>query len=102
MLIFPSQWVNRFKLVMICSEMNRLNLVLLIPNIMPGFKLFDHKHKIDEGAVRIAAMEKTHFEVTHFVNVAEIQKDPKAIERIFPAPLCPIILQKAGASLKSI
>jgi len=47
-------------------------------------------------------MEKTHFEVTHFVNVAEIQKDPKAIERIFPAALCPIILQKAGASLKSI
>jgi len=52
---------------------------------------------ITKGAVRVAAIEKTHFEVTHFVSVDEIQKNPDRLHLIFPRVLVPSILSAAGA-----
>lgn len=46
-----------------------------------------------EGAVRVAAIEKTQFEVTHFVARNEIEST--AIEKIFPQALLPAIRKRA-------
>ena len=52
---------------------------------------------ITEGAVRVEAIEKKRFEVTHFVSKEEIQKQPEQITSIFPKLLIPSILSAAGA-----
>jgi len=39
---------------------------------------------IDQGAVRVAAVEKKHFEVTDFVSEADIRDAPVILDRIFP------------------
>src|SRR5438094_2630353 len=39
---------------------------------------------IDQGAVRVAAVEKKHFDVTDFVSEADIKDAPLILDRIFP------------------
>ena len=52
---------------------------------------------ITKGAVRVAAIEKTHFEITHFISEEEIHKNPDRLKLIFPSVLVPTILSAAGA-----
>ena len=49
---------------------------------------------IDEGAVRLAAIEKKYFTVTDFLSIAEIKSNPRAISKIFPRPVCDKIMAK--------
>jgi len=51
---------------------------------------------IDSGAVRVAAIEKTHIEVTNFIPKKQIEQNPRSIESIFPLSLCDNIRLKAG------
>jgi hypothetical protein len=46
----------------------------------------------NRGAVRLAAVEKEHFEVTDFVSEAAIRNDPKGIYSVFPAAVCEKIM----------
>ena len=49
-----------------------------------------------EGAVRLAAVEKQGFDVTHFFSKKEILEEPTKIGRIFPAALVPLITELAA------
>jgi hypothetical protein len=51
---------------------------------------------VDEGAIRLAAIEKTRFEMTHFLRKAAIQADPAAVERVFPKALADDIRRRAA------
>ncbi|WIT12170.1 hypothetical protein PFX98_00780 [Paucibacter sediminis] len=51
----------------------------------------------NEGAVRVAAVERTHFDVTDFLSKSNIQANPSEVGGIFPAALVPAILELAGA-----
>lgn len=53
--------------------------------------ILDGKNKVDEGAIRVAAIEKERFEVTHFLKRSEINDN---IYSIFPAPVSEIIKNK--------
>ena len=48
------------------------------------------------GAVRVAAIDKTRFEVFDFISSKQIQADPSQVQQVFPALLVPSILAKAG------
>lgn len=50
---------------------------------------------LSEGAVRVAAIEQSRFEVTHFAQIDAIRRDPEALKSVFPAALVPLIVQKA-------
>ena len=50
-----------------------------------------------EGAVRVAAIDKTRFEILHFAATADIARNPDGLASIFPAALIPLIQAKAGA-----
>jgi hypothetical protein len=41
-----------------------------------------------EGAVRVAAMDRTRFEVTDFLARATLDADPSAAVQVFPAAVC--------------
>ena len=45
-----------------------------------------------EGVVRLAAINRERFDVTHFVSRSEIQGKPETVKAIFPARLVPAIL----------
>jgi hypothetical protein len=51
-----------------------------------------------EGAVRVAAIEETHFEVTDFLTSDQIRTNSGSVATIFPAPLVSDMLQRAARS----
>jgi hypothetical protein len=55
---------------------------------------------VREGAVRLAAIEKTHFEITHFIASSEIVSNPSQLDAVFPPPVVVAILEKAHVSSK--
>jgi len=53
---------------------------------------------LTEGAARIAAIQRTRFEITHFIPSQEIKSNPSEVGSTFPAPLVPEVLSLAGAT----
>lgn len=60
-------------------------------------RIFAGSEVIDEGAVRVAALERTHFEILNFLPQANIKAQPSQVGVIFPALLVEKILARAGA-----
>ncbi len=50
-----------------------------------------------EGAVRVAAIQRARFEVTDFLSVASIRAKPNEVGAVFPAALVPAIQERAAA-----
>ena len=42
---------------------------------------------IDQGAVKVAAIEKTHFTVLNYLAIADLKKSPERINQVFPVAL---------------
>ncbi len=58
------------------------------PKFYSWIKILDSSGKIVErGATRIAAVEKDHFEVTHFFEASKIISDPESVRSVFPKAL---------------
>lgn len=53
------------------------------------------EHAVD-GAVRVAAVQRERFEITDFLTIDEIRKDPGSVRSIFPATLVGAIREHAG------
>ena len=66
------------------------------PKYYAWVKVFDGEKLVSEGVVRIAAIEKKNFEITHYVSKEVIKKDPNTIASIFPQALVDDIQKKAG------
>lgn len=56
--------------------------------------VYRNKKLVDAGAVRVAGVEQTHFEVTNFLSKSQIKKYPQQIDSVFPQPVCERIRQK--------
>jgi len=67
------------------------------PKFYVWVKVVVQSKPTEQGAVRVAAIEKVRFEVTDFLSKAEIVRDPSAVSRVFPAALVPSIVERAGA-----
>lgn len=52
--------------------------------------------RLAEGAVRVAAMERTHFEVLHYIPKHQANGSRELLESVFPRPLVPEILRLAA------
>lgn len=61
------------------------------PKFYVWVKVFDGDNLLDQGAVRVAAIEKTRFDVTTFLSVADIESNPQKVSSIFPSALVPKI-----------
>lgn len=46
-----------------------------------------NKKTVMQGAVRVAAIDKKYFEVTDFLSVSDMRKNPQAIDATFPLPV---------------
>ena len=65
----------------------------------PKFYLWVIVHKngkaTEQGAVRVAAIERREFEITDYLSKEAIQRSPMAVYKIFPRGLCDKILERA-------
>lgn len=50
---------------------------------------------IEEGAVRVAAIEKKEFQITDYLSKQQIKKKPAAVSGTFPQALCEKIIEQA-------
>lgn len=60
-------------------------------------KVFAGSRPKEEGAVRVAAIDRERFEVTDFLSKAKIQAAPSEVGATFPAALVPSIISLAAA-----
>ena len=49
-----------------------------------------------EGAVRLAAIDRARFEITHVLPSRDIRANPSGAEQIFPSALAEVIRARAG------
>lgn len=53
---------------------------------------------VEEGAVRVAAINRQQFEVTDYQSASQILAQPDRVASLFPAALCDAIGERAAAS----
>ena len=68
------------------------------PKFYVWVRVFEAASIIDQGAVRLAAIDRREFQVTDFLSERTIRTDPKAIYRVFPGPVCDRINSKMGSA----
>jgi hypothetical protein len=70
-----------------------------LPKYYLWVQAFDGQgERLTDGAARVAAIEKSQFEVTHYLSCQEIRSEPDKIGTVFPAALLPDMRQRATAS----
>ena len=60
--------------------------------------LNESREVVESGAARLAAIDRAHFEITHFVSGNEIRSDPAVLRSVFPEALCGAIEARAGVN----
>ena len=58
-----------------------------LPKYYIWVKIYGEKGMIDQGAVKVAAIEKTHFTVLNYLAIADLKKSPERINQVFPVAL---------------
>ena len=51
---------------------------------------------VESGAIRIAAVAKSYFEITNYLSGKSIRSDPESVSKVFPAALIDNIYTLAG------
>ena len=51
-------------------------------------RVYEGRSVVDQGAVRLAAIDRREFQVSDFIPERAIRTDPKVIYRVFPTPVC--------------
>ncbi len=66
------------------------------PKFYAWVRILEGKSKLNEGAVRLAAIDRKKFEVTDFIGRSAIEAHPEALTQVFPAAVCEKIKSKIG------
>ena len=56
--------------------------------------IYSGDKEIEQGAVRLAAINEEYFDITDFISRDQIKKDTDQIYSVFPAPVCDKIKEK--------
>lgn len=65
-----------------------------LPKYYAWVKISKGTKLLEEGAVRVAAVDKTHFDTTHYLSKDAIESAPEMIYQVFPAAVCDTINKK--------
>ncbi len=68
---------------------------IAFPKYYAWVSLFRDRKLVEQGAVRLAAIRRTHFEVTDFLSQKQILTDPSSVSKIFPIALRDAIVARA-------
>lgn len=65
------------------------------PKYYVWVRIYSEGQLIEQGAARVAAVEKTRFEVLPFISQSQIQREPMLVEQVFPESLTQAIFHLA-------
>jgi len=65
------------------------------PKYYAWVQVFDGEKLLAQGAVRLAAIERTHFKVTDFISKAQLNANPGKADDVFPATLVSTVISMA-------
>lgn len=66
------------------------------PKFYLWIQISEEAKVVEQGAVRVAAIDKKEFQITDFSSEAAIRADPTALQKVFPALVCDTIKQRLG------
>ena len=69
------------------------------PKYYAWVKVFAGGRLATEGAVRLAAVNRTGFEVTSVLAAVQIKAAPNEVPKVFPGALVPLVLERARVKL---
>ncbi len=58
-----------------------------LPKYYIWVKIYGQKKLLDEGAVKVAAVERKLFTVSNYLAIADLKKSPERINQVFPLPV---------------
>ncbi|MBX3290650.1 MAG: hypothetical protein KF855_15145 [Acidobacteria bacterium] len=64
------------------------------PKFYAWIKVVEKEKIIDQGAVRLAAIDKKRFEITHYLKCSEVIENPESAAEVFPSEVVEKIKQK--------
>ena len=88
---------NNISVVSVKHEMLREDVTqsgVAYPKVYVWVWIIDKTGATQEGAVRLAAIDRSRFEVTDFLSKERIVSNPASIESVFPQPVCEKIREK--------
>jgi hypothetical protein len=65
------------------------------PKFYLWIKVIKSGELVEEGAVRVAAIEKKGFDVTDYLKKEDIRRSPTTVYKVFPRALCDKIFERA-------
>lgn len=68
------------------------------PKYYAWVKVLSSGSILQQGAVRVAAVDKVRFDVTTFISKGQALQERSSVEKVFPAALIPRIMQLAGGA----
>ena len=72
---------------------------IAFPKFYAWVKVKEKDNLIEEGAVRLAAMEKKRFGVTDYLKRSDIEKDVEQVYKVFPRPVGDKIKERISKSV---
>src|SRR4051812_28383236 len=69
---------------------------IAFPKFYAWVRIEENGNLLEEGAVRVAAMEKMRFGVYDYLTKADIERDPEKVYQVFPKPVGDKIKEKIG------
>ena len=67
-----------------------------LPKFYAWVMVFEEGRLATEGAVRLAAVNRSGFDVTSFLTAVQINASPNEVPKVFPRALVPLVLERAG------
>ena len=93
---FKAKRSNPFKLTYEFLRIGATQTGIAYPKFYLWVQISEKGKVVEQGAVRLAAIEKKEFQITDFVPEAAIRADSTGIYKVFPAPVCDTIKQRLG------
>jgi hypothetical protein len=66
------------------------------PKFYVWVKIYEKERLVEEGAARLAAVEKNHFDIIQYLSRDEIKLDSEKVYKIFPKTIADKIQEKAN------
>ena len=68
------------------------------PKFYAWVRVMNGDAPLEQGAVRMEAIDGKRFDVRDFVSAAQVNENPDALRRVFPSPLVKDIVDRAAAA----
>jgi hypothetical protein len=93
---FRAKGINKFEITLDLLRKGPTQSGVAYPKFYLWVKLMNNNNVLSEGAIRVAAIDRTRFEVTNYLTKQDIKSNKDTVFTIFPRALCGNIINRAN------